>query len=118
VALNKKRAEEERRGTIQWLRPDYQIARGKVREAEEEQVEADLEAPETQAPSLPKDDAELLAVLRAKMRSLGKPSEPRTIAAQFQEGKKGTRRIERGLRLLAAAGVVRRSDAGWFLPVD
>jgi hypothetical protein len=118
VTLNKERAEEETRGTIRWLRSDYQPARGKVRQTEEEQVEADLEAPEAQVPSLPKDDSELLAVLRAKMRSIGKPAEPRAIAAQFREGGKGTRRVERGLRLLAAAGVVRRSDAGWFLPTD
>jgi hypothetical protein len=118
VALNKERADEEKKGIICWLRPDYQVARGKVRQAEEEQVEADLEAPEAQAPSLPKDDAELLAVLRAKMRSIGKPAEPRVIAAQFQDGTRGARRVERGLRLLAAAGVVRRSDAGWFLPIE
>jgi hypothetical protein len=118
VALNKERAEEERRGKIRWLRPEFQVARSKVRQAEEEQVEADLEAPETQAPSLPEDDAELLAILRAKMRSLGRPSEARTIAAQFREGSKGARRIERGMRLLAAAGVVRRSEAGWFLPIE
>jgi hypothetical protein len=32
--------------------------------------------------------------------------------------RKAKRRVERGLRLLAAAGVVPRTDAGWFLPSD
>lgn len=118
VVLNKNRAEEEQQGIIRWLRPEYQAVRSRARVSTDEQIEADLEAPEAQAPSLPKDDLELLAVLRAKMRSIGKPAEPRTIAAQFREGGKGTRRVERGLRLLAAAGVVRRSDVGWFLPTD
>jgi hypothetical protein len=104
VALNKERAEEERKGIIRWLRPEYQAARAKVRVAKEEQIEAALEAPEAGAPSLPKDDADLVAVLRSRLRVIGKPIDPKALAQHFRDGSKATRRVERGLRLLVAAG--------------
>jgi hypothetical protein len=118
VALNKRRAEEERKGIICWLRPEYQAVRAKVRAAKEEQIEATLEEAEAGAPLLPKDDAELVAVLRSSLRVIGKPIDPKALAQRFRDGGKATRRIERGLRLLAAAGVARRSGAGWFIPAD
>jgi hypothetical protein len=118
VALNKERAEEERKGLVRWLRPEYQAGRAKIRAAEEEQIEAPLDAPEAQAPSLPKDDADLVAILRSRLRAVGRPIDPKALALHFRDGGKGTRRVERGLRLLAAAGVVRRVDTGWFLPSD
>ncbi len=107
------------RGIVRWLRPEYQVARGKVRaRPKEEQIEAELAVPAGEAPALPKEDADLVAVLRSTLRAVGKPIEPNAIAIKFREGRKGTKRIERGLQLLAAAGVVRRTDAGWFLPTD
>ncbi|HTO60243.1 MAG TPA: DNA methyltransferase [Bradyrhizobium sp.] len=117
VALNKERADEEKRGIIRWLRPEYQAARAKVT-VKKEQLEAVLEAPEAELPSLPKDDAELVAALRRTLRVIGKPVEPKALAQQFRDGGKAVRRVERGLRLLVAAGAVRRSDSGWFLPSD
>lgn len=118
VTLNKERAEEEKRGNVRWLRPEYQAARAKVRIAKEEQIEATLEAPEAELPSLPKDDAELVAALRRSLRIVGKPIEPKALAQHFREGSKAIRRVERGLRLLVAAGAVRGSESGWFLPID
>jgi hypothetical protein len=56
--------------------------------------------------------------LRNKLRAIGKPIAPKALAQQFRDGGKGTRRVERGLHLLAAAGVVRRSNGGWFLPSE
>jgi hypothetical protein len=118
VALNKERAAEESAGTVRWLRPEYQTTRAKMLAPKEQQFEAELETAETEAASLPKDDADLVAALRRTLRMIGKPAEPKAIAALFRDGGRGTRRVERGLQLLAAAGVVRRSDAGWFLPAD
>ncbi len=118
VALNKARAEEEKRGIIRWLRPEYQAARAKVRAGKEEQIEADLELPEAAAPELPRDDAALVATLRHTLRVIGRPAEAKDVAQRFRDGPRASRRVERGLRLLAAAGVVRRSNAGWFLPTD
>jgi hypothetical protein len=118
VALNKERAEEEKHQLLRWLRPEYQAARARSRGVKDEQIEAELEAPEAKAPALPKDDAELVATLRRTLRIIGKPVEPKALAQHFRDGGKATRRVERGLKLLAAAGVVRRSEAGWFLPTD
>ena len=118
VALNKERAEEEKRGIIRWLRPEYQAPRAKVRAGKEEQIEADLELPEAAAPELSRDDAALVATLRQTLRAIGRPAEAKDVAQRFRDGARASRRVERGLRLLAAAGVVRRSDAGWFLPSD
>jgi len=119
VALNKERAEEEKNGLIRWLRPEYQVPRATVRvKAKEKQLEAELTAPEAAAPALPKQDADLIATLRNALRAAGKPIEVKAIALKFREGTKGTKRVELGLKLLAAAGVVRRTEAGWFLPAD
>jgi hypothetical protein len=116
VTLNKERTEEEKGGIIRWLRPEYQATRAKLSSAKDEQIEADLEAPEAGAPPLPKDDADLVAMLRSRLRAIGSPVQPKALAKEFRDGGKGVRRVERGLKLLAAAGVVRRSDLGWFLP--
>jgi hypothetical protein len=118
VALNKERSVEETTGAVRWLRPDYQASRVKLQVIKDQQFEAELEAPEAEATSLPKDDADLIAALRGTLRAIGKPAEPKEIAALFRDGGRGTRRVERGLQLLAAAGVVRRSGSGWFLPAE
>jgi restriction-modification enzyme MmeI-like protein len=118
VELNKTRADEEKQGSIRWLRPEYQAARAKLGALTEEQVEAELQAPAAAAPELPKDDAALVAELRKTLRVIGRPVEPKDLAQQFQDGVRFSRRVERGLQLLAAAGVVRRSQAGWYLPAD
>ncbi len=118
VALNQQRADEEKRGIVRWLRPEYQEPRAKMRATRHEQIDATLEAPSTAAPPLPKDDAELVATLRMNLRSVGKPVESGVLAQRFREGARGTKRVERGLRLLAAAGVVRRAPTGWFVPAE
>ena len=71
--------------------------------------------PEEKAPALPRDDAELVAALRRALRARGRPVEAREIALDFREGSRAARRIERGLQLLAAAGVARRAAKGWFV---
>nr|WP_215908813.1 DNA methyltransferase [Phreatobacter stygius] len=117
VALNAERAEEERNGLVRWLRPDYQAARfGEGRSARKEaQLEADLDAPTAGRPGLPTKDPDLLAELRRTLRGIGRPAEAKDIAIRFKEGGRATRRVERGLQLLAAAGVARRSPQGWFV---
>jgi hypothetical protein len=117
VALNRERAEEERNGLVRWLRPEYQIPRfGEARAAKkEEQIEARLEAPEEAAPALPKDDAGLITALRGTLRAIGKPADAVEIATRFREGRRAAKRVERGLQLLAAAGVARRAEGRWFI---
>src|ERR1043166_5222167 len=119
VKLNEQRVQEERQGVVYWLRPKYQVPRLATRiAAEEQQIEADLEAPKVAIPALPKDDAELVTMLRGTLKTIGRPVEAKTIATKFREGMRGVKRVERGLRLLAAAGVLRHTPPGWFLPAE
>ena len=74
-----------------------------------------MEAPREAVPALPKDEAALVAELRRTLRLIGKPVDARAIAARFREGGRAAKRVERGLNLLAAAGVAQRAPAGgWF----
>jgi hypothetical protein len=118
VIMNREHTNEEKRGSVRWLRPEYQAGRAKAEAVTDEQIEARLEAPGSEMPELPKEDAALVATLRQTLRLIGKPVEAKDIAGRFREGGRASRRVERGLRLLAAAGVVRRSDSGWYLPSD
>jgi SAM-dependent methyltransferase len=117
VELNRERTEEERNGLVRWLRADYQLPR--FREGRtanrEEQIEAMLTPPKAEPAALPRSDTELLTLLRDVLRAHGRPTEPREIAARFGEGARAARRVERGLQLLAAAGVARRAETGWFV---
>ena len=75
-----------------------------------------MEVAEAGAPALPKDDADLVAELRRTLRLIGKPTEASDIAARFREGRRAAKRVERGLNLLAAAGVAQRAPTGgWFV---
>lgn len=71
VALNKKRAAEEARGQVKWLRPDYQIPRFGSAIEKAEQFEAELVPTEAavQKPSFPSDEvAQTAAVMAAAWR--------------------------------------------------
>lgn len=119
VALNKERAEEEKNGIVRWLRPDYQIARAKKsarKQDDEEQIEAELVVLAGDAPSLPRADGELIAAVRSALRAINRPVAAIEIARRFKEKGRGAKRVERGLQLLAAAGVARRAKEGWFIP--
>ena len=119
VALNRERADEERRGLVRWLRPEYQAARGAAAtQPIEEQEEADLALPQVaaQAPALPEDEGAFYAALQSTLRALARPAEPIEIARRFRNGGRASRRIERGLLTLAAVGNVRKTDTGWFVP--
>ena len=94
VALNKERAEEERRGIVRWLRPDYQIPKlgHKVSAPEAgEQTEADLAAPESAEgkPAWPKDE---LAQIRAVRDMLGRAAAPLAPKAWSKPSRAATRR--------------------------
>ncbi|GLR64965.1 class I SAM-dependent DNA methyltransferase [Marinospirillum insulare] len=105
VALNKQRAEEEAKGIVRWLRPDYQAP-------DDVQEQADL-ALETVAASKPKAIAakdkasfpktlpEQLKVLREALTEGSYTLE--SLAETFK--RKPTKSIEEGLQSLAAVGL-------------
>ena len=119
VALNLERAAEERRGTVHWLRPDYQKPRlgHKVKTPEDvEQVEAQLivPAPADGKPTWPKDEMDRIRVVREMLGRAPAPLAPETLGVAFS-GKNSARRtkgVEKALHTLVAAGVAQQGIDG------
>ena len=119
VALNRERAAEERRGTVRWLRPDYQIPKldHKVKTAEDvEQVEAQLVVPETAdgKPAWPEDELDRIRVVRDLLGRAPAPLAPEALSAAFRGRNSAPRkkRVEQVLQTLVAAGVAQQGIDG------
>lgn len=111
VALNKERSEEEKRGLVRWLRPDYQIprfAKGLDKQAASEegaQVAATLDIiDKVQLPSFPSGAVEQTAAVFAALASAGAPLDAKAIAAQFRKTKTSEKKIADVLASLARLG--------------
>ncbi|MFI5461680.1 MAG: hypothetical protein ACHRXM_40360 [Isosphaerales bacterium] len=106
VALNRQRAEEEKRGLVRWLRPDYQIPRFAKGAPKEEQIEADVAAPlaPVTLPAWPKDRLEQIRLVRGKLLASSVPSTAVSLAAEFKGGRGRKQQIERVLDTLIAIG--------------
>jgi hypothetical protein len=110
VALNGERAEEERRGLVRWLRPEFQVPRAAAKPTQEEleiaPAEAKAAAPKQQP--WPKALPEQVQAVRAALAARAHPAAPADIARTF----KGARsdRIEEVLTTLAALGQARVSE--------
>ena len=119
VALNQERAVEERRGTVRWLRPDYQKPKlgHKVKTPEDvEQVEAQLivPAPTDGKPAWPKDEMDRIGIVRDMLSRAPGPVAPETLGVAFG-GKNSARRtkgVEKALQTLVAAGVAQQEIDG------
>ena len=129
VALNRERVEEERRGSVRWLRPDYQIPKlgHKVKKPEAaEQIEADLAVPETGdgKPAWPRDELGRIRIVRDMLGRATAPLAPESLSAAFR-GRNSARRskgVEKVLDILVATGVARQDIHGqedesrYFIP--
>jgi hypothetical protein len=121
VALNKERAEEEKRGLIRWLRPDYQIprfAKGMDRQAAKEegaQVAAELIAAVGRKPSFPSGAVEQTAAVFAALSVASAPLDAVGLAAQFRRSKTAEGKIREILASLARLGYVFSTDGKTFL---
>jgi hypothetical protein len=110
VVLNKARAEEEKRGVIRWLRPDYQKARAGVTEARkapaEEQLEATLvtAAAKVQKPSFPTDPVAQTAAVMAALAAANGPLDAAALAAGFRQGKRVEKAVHATLLSLHRLG--------------
>jgi hypothetical protein len=96
VALNEERAQEEARGLVRWLRPEYQVP---LFGSPKEKAELDLggvapgqevEAAAAGKPAFPTDDdvaqtAAVMAVLAASQVPLG----PESVTTSFRQGRRG-----------------------------
>lgn len=117
VALNKERAEEEKRGLVRWLRPDYQIPRFGKGLAKEEQVEAELDAPAiaAKAPAWPSGLPDQIRAVRAALAQAERPLAADDLARAFKGGKKRGERVTELLESLSLLGQVREDKGRYFL---
>jgi len=111
VALNKERAEEEARGQIRWLRPDYQNPTG-AQAAKGKTADMDLGviAKIEKAP-WPKTMPEQFAAIREALDEMGTAT-PEQIARRFVRGQ--ARTVEPLMESLAALGHAERGEDGRF----
>ena len=117
LALNGERRAEERRGRVQWLRPDYQQARAGVTSidiAREEQIEAALPAAASRKPAFPRDAVGQTAEVFAGLRGAGALT-PAALAARFSQGRRVEPRIAATLEALMRLGHVESVAGGYRL---
>ncbi len=112
VALHDERVEEERRGLVRWLRPDYQIPRfgDKVEgdlALDDAPAEPDDDTP-TDLPDWPDDPIEQLTALRTAVAD-----KPRTVEQAARRFKGAVRaEVEKHFEALEVLGVVARVEEG------
>ncbi|MCY4396770.1 MAG: class I SAM-dependent DNA methyltransferase [Rhodospirillaceae bacterium] len=122
VALNRERAEEERRGHVRWLRPDYQIPKlgHKVKRPEDgEQTKADLAAPAAGKPDWPEDGLDQLRAVADMLRRAAVPLAVESLGKAFagRNTAKRKRRVAEVLAALAETGPARQADDDrYFIP--
>ena len=115
VALNGERAEEERRGLIRWLRPDYQAP---AAAAIPDQEDLDLEGAPAAAPKpaekrpWPAGLAAQAAAVRDALTTAATPLSPTELAARFHRARKQT--VAEILATLAALGHAREAGDGRY----
>ncbi len=121
VALNGERVQEEKRGLIRWLRPDYQRQRAGLVETQgateaEAQIEAKLEFAEAkpQKPLFPTSDLERTAAVFAALMQADKPLDTGSLARSFRQGAKAEPAIARVLASLARLGHAHSPDGRVF----
>lgn len=115
VALNRERAEEERRGVVRWLRPDYQKARAGVVELRPETAEMALEAapgPAAGKPAFPVGLLDQTAAVTAALLAAPAPISAAEIAASFKQGRRAEPKIGAILAALARTAAAPTRDGG------
>jgi hypothetical protein len=118
VDLNRERAEEEARGLIRWLRPDFQDPDyGKAKPAEEVQQEMAVgvaaEAPKAAPRALPPKLPERIAAVRDVLAELGGMAELRAIAAAFKGRRSAA--VREALDALVTLGLAERAGTLYAL---
>ncbi len=115
VALNRARAEEEARGRIRWLRPDFQNPQGRAQataaaEAKLELGEAALAAAGQAA--WPKSLPDQVQALRAALTDLERPATPEELARRFKRARR--REVQGLLETLAALNHARETEGRYI----
>ena len=111
VALNKERAEEEARGHIRWLRPDYQNPEGRVAaKGKTKDMDLGVAAKVEKAP-WPKTLPDQIAAVREALNELGEAT-PDQIARRFMRAR--TTSVQPLLESLAALGQAELVEDGRY----
>jgi hypothetical protein len=118
VALNKERAQEEARGIVRWLRPDYQIPRfGTVAQKAELDLVGGAVTPEAAPatgpkPLFPTDEMAQTAAVMAALANATAPLDAAALAARFRQGRRVEPKIASVLGALLRMGFASGSDGG------
>ena len=113
VALNKERAEEEARGHIRWLRPDYQNPTG-AQTANDKQTELDVgPSAKIEKALWPKALPDQIAAVREALSEMGEAT-PEQIARRFMRAR--TTVVHPLLDSLTALGQAERVEEGRYGP--
>jgi hypothetical protein len=109
VALNQTRAEEEARGLVRWLRPDYQNPEGHAAEAKQGKLE--IATAKAGKSAWPKTLPAQIAAVREVLEDLGE-ADAETVARTFIRGR--SKAIEPLLETLAGLGMVEMTGEGRY----
>ncbi|MFD1789688.1 class I SAM-dependent DNA methyltransferase [Sphingomonas floccifaciens] len=119
VALNTERSAEERAGRVEWLRPDYQLARAGVVAIGSADSEPSFALPanveRNVRPALPRDRDGRVAAVIAALAARPVPVTTEALAASFKGGKPVRVTVERVLAAGARVGLIERGPSGWSL---
>ena len=114
VALNAERAEEESRGLVRWLRPEYQNPDAARPAAKPEQASIDVAAPADAAPARklpwPREMGDQIVAVRQVLQAMAGPIDAASVAARFSRARRG--RVEEILGTLERLGLVELPLAG------
>ena len=115
VALNAQRAEEESRGIVRWLRPDFQNPTGTAAAQGALPLAAETKPAKTKAAkkaAFPKALAEQARAVRTALQSHVKPTTAADIARSFQGAR--AEKVQELLETLASLGQARAVEGGRF----
>ena len=118
VALNQQRAEEERRGLIRWLRPEFQNPEGRTQQAiAAGEIETPTTAKKAEAAKRPwpKSLSAQAAAVQTALAELAAPADEVQIARRFTAANKD--RIAELLETLSSLGKARQLDDGRYVSV-
>ena len=118
VALNHQRAEEERRGLIRWLRPEFQNPDGRTQQAMTAvaaATPAKTKTAEAAKQPWPKSLSAQAAAVQSALAERAAPASEADLAKRFTAGNKA--RIAELLETLASLGKARQLDDGRYVPV-
>ncbi len=118
VALNQQRADEERRGVVRWLRPEFQNPDGRTQQA----IAAELSAAPAKGTKAtaekaawPKSLSAQAAAVQTALAEQAAPATKTELAKRFTNANKD--RIAELLETLASLGKARQLEDGRYVPV-